>query len=185
MAGSFRRHVHTGPFLQRGEGGGNVQISKMKQSGKGLGSLFAKLGSWLIPLISKAAPVIKNTVIKAGKQVLKHPELRKVAHSVQKDLLKEGSEAASRLITGHPYNTEPDLKKAKIASEKVSNAVKERGLTSNPGPILLPKNANIVKKKNTVIIASSKKKQPPLLNNNKKKKKNKKKKSTAANKTLF
>ena len=136
------------PFLQRG---GHIQ------GGRGFGSLFAKLGRWIMPLIRKSAPVIKNTLVKAGKEVLHHPELRKAAKSIQENMLAEGAkaagQAAGRLVKGPEIAEDGSMKPIEPdeASQRINKAVK-RKLSSklsstNYGPHFLPKNLVLSTKK--------------------------------------
>jgi hypothetical protein len=141
----FLKKTFRGPFRQS------------SQSGNGLGTMFSKLANWLMPLIRKASPAIKSTLVSAGKSALKNPEVVKAVQNIHANIVSAGTKAASRLITGQAMHR-PDLEKAKEASAKVDAALREQSLSSTVGPEILPATTSIVGRRNSTLAANQSKK---------------------------
>lgn len=163
MIPSFRTVQFKGPFQQRGSG---------------FAQLFSRLTRWLVPLVQKASPAIKNTLVEAGRAAIKNPEVKTAVKTVQDHVLAKGSALASRLLTGEATGNTPDADKIKAASSRVNAAVEEKGLSEKHGPVVLPKTAKITAKKrgSTLVSFAGKKKKTEQTWGTKKKGKKKKKK---------
>lgn len=122
----FNTIVHRGPYIQGGRGGFG-----------GLVRLFKPVLNWLLPLYHQAAPLIKNKVLKLGTEAIKSTAVRSAVGKAQESLLKEGTSAATRLLTRVTGVASNSGNKKIIANTKKAGkaAIKIAALTDDP-PLL-------------------------------------------------
>lgn len=134
----FNTLVHRGPFLQYGSG---------------FAGFFAPVIKWLVPLIRGAAPAVQKQVVKIGKEALKSSAVREAVSQAQTHLLKEGSNAASRLLTGTAAVDGKKASSSEAAESKLIAAVDESIKTNNP--TVLPKSTVISRVKNSYKLSTA------------------------------
>lgn len=123
----------------------NVHRGQTMQRGAGIGAIFASLGRWLIPLITKGT----KAAVKHGSAFAKSKAGKTILKSAQKELGRSGARVTKNIVAGKnpKRDMRSDLKRASsnilnsaINLEKKSKKIprKKRGGAKTPRRARIP-----------------------------------------------